>query len=138
MKYNQWTLGLAALGIISLASAASAEEAATSQVLTALSATTLSGFVDTSAIWKFGTGTQVIGRKFDKTDKQDGFNLNVVQLVLEKPLDESQWSAGYKVDLLFGPDAVGYNTSVGAARSIAASASSPLAASSTEIDSSSM
>ena len=112
MKLNQWTIGLAAAGVISLASVARAEEA-TSQVLTALSSTTLSGYVDTSAIWKLGTGTHPLGRSFDQTStsKMDGFNLNVVKLTLEKPLDEGQWSAGYKVDLLFGPDAVLFNPS---------------------------
>jgi hypothetical protein len=112
MKLNQWTLGLAAAGVISLASVAGAEEA-TSQVLTALSSTTLSGYVDTSAIWKFGTGNQLVGRAFDGTAKQDGFNLNVVKLTLEKPLDEGQWSAGYKADLLFGPDASLFNQVIG-------------------------
>ena len=38
--------------------------------------------------------------------KADGFNLDVVKITLEKPLDESEWAAGYKVDLLIGPDAV--------------------------------
>jgi len=103
MKCNKWTLALAAAGVVSLGSVAQAEEAQ-HQVLTALSSTTLSGYVDTSAIWKFGTdnhgpGSGVIptipGRTFDGTaDKLDGFNLNVVKLTLEKPLDEGQWSAG--------------------------------------------
>ena len=113
MKFNQWTVGLAAAGVVSLASATQAEEAQ-HQVMTALSSTTLSGYVDTSAIWKFGTGTTVIGRQYDGTGKQDGFNLNVVGLILEKPLDEGKWSAGYKVDLLFGPDAVAYEGFTGA------------------------
>ena len=30
---------------------------------------------------------------------------------MEKPLDESEWAAGYKAELLFGPDATGYNPS---------------------------
>jgi len=110
MKFNQWTLGLAAAGVINLASAAKAEEAP-SQVLTALSSTTLSGYVDTSANWKFGTGRQIVGRFNDGTSKQDGFNLNVVKLSLEKPLSEGEWSAGYKFDMLFGPDAGLYNPS---------------------------
>jgi len=107
MKLNQWTLGLAAAGVISLASVAGAEEAASapSQVLTALSSTTLSGYVDTSVIWRPGTGNGTGAGAFTGGNKQDGFNLNVVKLTLEKPLDEGQWSAGYKVDLLFGPDA---------------------------------
>lgn len=117
MKFNRWTLALVATGVVSLGSVAFAEEAQ-HQVMTALQSTTLSGYVDTSAIWKLGTGDTVVGRAYDGTAKQDGFNLNVVKLTLEKPLDEGQWSAGYKVDLLFGPDANTYGTtSTGAATS---------------------
>ena len=115
MKFNKWTLGLAAAGVVSLASAAQAEEKATSQVLTAVSSTTLSGYVDTSAIWKFGTGNAALpGRAFDGVGKLDGFNLNVVGLTLEKPLSEDQWAAGYKANLIFGPDATAFNTSANA------------------------
>jgi len=84
-------------------------EEAQHQVLTALSSTTLSGYVDTSAIWKFGTGNAVMpGRSFDGPGQQDGFNLDVVKLTLEKPLDEANWAAGYRVDLLAGANAVGF------------------------------
>jgi hypothetical protein len=117
MKLNQWTLGLAAAGVISLASVAGAEEA-TSQVLTALTSTTLSGYVDTSVIYRPGTGNLAGAGAFTGGNKQDGFNLNVVKLTLEKPLDEGQWSAGYKLDLLFGPDAnIFGTTSTGATTS---------------------
>jgi hypothetical protein len=110
MKMNKWTLGLAAVGVVSLASVASAEEKM-SVVQTALSSTTLSGYVDTAAHWNFGTGNNVVpGYAWNSPSKADGFNLNVVKLTLEKPLDETQYSAGYKVDLLFGPDANLYNT----------------------------
>ena len=51
MKFNKWTVGLAAIGVISLASAARADEKM-SQLQTALSNTTLSGFVDTAATWR--------------------------------------------------------------------------------------
>ena len=96
---------LLALGTISLASVAPAEEKA-NQVLTALSSTTLSGYIDTSAVWKFGTGNaNMPGRVYDGSDVQDGFNLNVVSLTLDKPLDESQWAAGYHVQMLMGPGA---------------------------------
>src|SRR5213595_663404 len=117
MKFNKWTLGLAAGGVVSLASAVQAEEAQKpmSQLNTLVSATTLSGFVDTSIIWKPGTGdANLPGRAFDGVGKLDGFNLNVVELNLEKPLSEDQWAAGYKVSLLFGPDATGFNTSANA------------------------
>ena len=43
----------------------------------------------------------------------NGINLDVIQLSLASPMDESDWAAGYGVDLLFGPDASAY--SVGSA-----------------------
>src|SRR5215467_14421612 len=85
MKFNKWTIALAALGVVSLASAAKAEEKASS-VMTALSSTTLSGYVDTSMQWNPGTGnTYVAPYKFNSASKADGFNLDVVQLRIEKP-----------------------------------------------------
>lgn len=109
MKFNKWTLGLAAIGIVSLNSAANADEAAApapSTVLTALSSTTLSGYVDTSAQWNLGTGNQNSPPYFGGgASKADGFNLNVVDLALDKPLDESEWAAGYHAELWLGPDA---------------------------------
>jgi len=106
MKYNKWTVALAALGVVSLASAAKAEEKATSPVMTALSSTTISGYVDTSAQWNFGNGNANLPPyKFGGAGKADGFNLDVVQLRIEKPLDEQDWAAGYRADFWFGPDA---------------------------------
>lgn len=105
MKFNKWTVALAAVGVVSLASAARAEEKESS-VMTALSSTTLSGYVDTSAQWNLGTGNaNPAPYKFNSPSKADGFNLDVVQLRIEKPLDESEWAAGYRVDLWAGPDA---------------------------------
>src|SRR6267154_709259 len=105
MKVNKWTLGLAAVGLVSLPSLMQAEEKP-SPVLTALSATTISGYVSTSMEWNPGTGNaHPPAFAFNNTAKQDGFNLDVVRLTIERPLDEAQWSAGYKVDLIFGPDA---------------------------------
>ncbi len=105
MKFNNWTVALAALGVVSLASAAKAEEQPSS-VMTALASTTLSGYVDTSAQWNLGTGnTYMPPFKFDNSSKADGFNLDVIQVRIEKPLDESEWAAGYRVDLWAGPDA---------------------------------
>ncbi len=105
MKFNKWTVALAAVGVVSLASAAKAEEKA-SAVATALSSTTIGGYVDTSAHWNFGTGNyNQPPYKFNSPSKADGFNLDVVQLTISKPLDETPWSAGYRVDLWAGPDA---------------------------------
>ncbi len=112
MKHNPWTLALLGAGLLSLPSLAQAEEKP-STVLTALSDTTLSGYVNTSAIWRPGTATAGIpGRAFDgPSAKQDGFNLDVVSLTLSKPVGEGQWGAGYVVQLWAGPDAAGFNTS---------------------------
>jgi len=121
MKFNKWTLGLAAVGVVSLASAAKADEKL-SVVQTALSSTTISGYVDTSAQWSPGTGTGANFYKFSG-GKNDGFNLNVVQLSISKPLDESEWASGYKVDLWMGPDA----NSLGTASAQALGASSDFA-----------
>lgn len=105
MKFNQWTLGLAALGVVSLASAAKAEEKMTA-VQAALSSTTISGYVDTSIHWNPGTGNASVAPvSFNGPGKSDGFNLNVVQLTVAKALDESEWASGYRADLWFGPDA---------------------------------
>jgi len=111
MTCNKWTLALASAGVISLGTTAvQAEEQ--HALMTALSQTTISGYVDTSAIWSVGSPNGVLaGRTFDGTpDKLDGFNLHAVKLRLEKPLDEGQWSAGYMADLVFGPDASYYST----------------------------
>ena len=104
MKLNKWTVALAATGVVSLASAVQAEES--HPVNTLLSSTTLSGYVDTSAIWNVGSGSTVANR-FANTSasRQDGFNLNLAKIQLEKPVDEGTWSAGYKVETVFGPDA---------------------------------
>ena len=105
MKYNKWTVALAALGVVSFASAAKAEEKA-SPVMTALSSTTISGYVDTSAEWNVGKGNANFAPyKFNSMNKADGFNLDVIQLRIDKPLDEQDWAAGYRADLWFGPDA---------------------------------
>jgi hypothetical protein len=107
MKFNKWTVALAALGVVSFASAAKAEEKA-SPVMTALAATTISGYIDTSAEWNpnGNAGNQNLPwYKFNSPSKADGFNLDVIQLRIDKPLDEADWAAGYRADLWFGPDA---------------------------------
>lgn len=114
MHSNRRTTALLTAGVISFAAAAYAEEKATPDVLTALSSTTLSGYVNTSAIWRPGTspGVGIPGRAFDgPASKQDGFNLDVVSLTISKPVSEGDWGAGYVAQMWFGPDAVGFNTS---------------------------
>jgi hypothetical protein len=102
---NSRTAALLAAGALSLGAVARAEESA-SALSAALSSTTISGYVDTSAQWNFGTGNaNNPAYNFGGPAKADGFNLNVVQLTIEKPLEDGDWAAGYRVDLWFGPDA---------------------------------
>lgn len=110
MKVNKWTMGLAAVGLVSLPAIGTAEEQM-NQVWTALSSTTLSGYVNTSIHWRPGTGNESVpAYSFNSNTKADGFNLDVVKIALEKPLDEAQWAAGYKAELLVGQDAGLYGT----------------------------
>jgi Putative beta-barrel porin-2, OmpL-like. bbp2 len=104
MKFNKWTLGLAAVGAVSLTSVAQAEEKMMlgSQAAAGLTSTTIGGYVDTSAHWNIGNDNVAAPTG---GAKQDGFNLNVVQVSLSKALDESEWASGYRADLWFGPDA---------------------------------
>src|SRR5476651_1265100 len=120
MKFNKWTLGLAAVGVVSLTSAARADEKMSS-VQTALSNTTISGYVSASANYQItpggnanspaseipfqgngnGTGYYTYGIGSHASSlyssgnggKQDGFNLDVVKLSISKPEDESPWAS---------------------------------------------
>ncbi len=117
MKFNKWTLGLAAVGAVSLASAARADEAKMSQVQTALSDTVISGYVGTSMNWQMGPKGDAIAKSPAgniplQSGKANGFNLDVVKLSISKAQDDTPYAAGYQADLLFGPDAVGWNPSL--------------------------
>jgi hypothetical protein len=110
MRVNKWTWGLAAAGLVSIPTLTQAEEKP-SPLLTALSSTTISGYVDVSAHWNPGSDNAVNPPPYIyNAGKADGFNLNKVKLRIDRALDEAQWSAGYRVDLLFGPDADVFGT----------------------------
>jgi Putative beta-barrel porin-2, OmpL-like. bbp2 len=111
MKFNKWTVGLAAAGIVTLPSLAQA--AAPNMVQTMAENTTLSGYVDTSAQWNSGNGNANNAPiAYNGQGKADGFNLNVVDLTLDKPMDETPWAAGYHAEFWFGPDAGALGTTV--------------------------
>ena len=109
MKLNKWTLGLAAVGVVSLASTARADEKQMEKVNTAIAGTTLSGDVDVAAVWRPGTDSNpyysdpIPNYAFAKND---GFYLNSIDIALDKPQDESPWASGYHVELMAGPDSV--------------------------------
>src|SRR6267154_5124129 len=109
MKYNAWTLALIGAGIISIPAVTQAEEStnAVPALLTGLSATTISGYVDTSAHWNPGTGNANPAPYAFNAGKADGFNLNSLVLQVQKPIAEGAWDAGYTVIMMFGPDAPG-------------------------------
>src|SRR6185312_10097102 len=125
MKFNKWTLGLAAVGAVSLASAARADETKMSQVQTALSDTTISGYVDVAATWRPGSDQnastlspfgQAPNIPLYSFAKNDGFSLNAIDIAIDKPMDESPWASGYHVELMAGSDAVpAHNNFIGAA-----------------------
>jgi len=119
MKFNKWTLGLAAVGAVSMASAVRADEAPKlSQLNTALSSTTLSGYVDVAVQYNpgninykaanatpaaYGTVPALAG---NANGIVDGFSMNDVDIALDKPEDDSPWASGYHVDINAGQDAL--------------------------------
>ncbi len=111
MKFQKWTVGLAAAGLVSLTPSLIAQvSSGTPQLVpiqTALSATTISGYVDTSAIWNPGTGNAHPAPFAFNAGKQDGFNLDSLDLKISRTGDDTKWSAGYVAELNFGPDASG-------------------------------
>jgi len=114
MNCKPWTVALIGAGLVSFPAVIRAEEKP-SPLQTAVAGTTISGFVDTSAHWNFGTGNQNLPLYAPNgqsgSGKADGFNLDVMALTISKAPGEEPWSAGYNATLLFGPDANGYNTS---------------------------
>lgn len=108
-------LALAAAGFLSVPGLVQSAEKL-QMVYSTNSSITLGGYVDTSAIWRIGEnpsggGSKPFpytyrspGRLYDVPAKANGINLNSVSVELDKPLDDAPWSAGYRVQLLFGPD----------------------------------
>jgi Putative beta-barrel porin-2, OmpL-like. bbp2 len=111
MKFNKWTLGLAAVGAVSLTSAVRADEAKIIPLQTALSNTTISGYVDTAVQYNAGNVASV-GDTFvpagTSTAKVDSFSLNDIDVAIDHPLDSTPWAAGYHIDLNWGTDAITY------------------------------
>src|SRR5471032_1634110 len=105
MKFNKWTLGLAAVGVVSLASAARADEKM-SQVSTALSNTTLSGYVDVGMQYANAAGvnyaTTGSTTPVGLAGPVDAITLNGVDITLDKPMDATAFSAGYHIELWTG------------------------------------
>lgn len=112
MKFNQWTLGLATVGAVSLASITRADEQMT-RVQTALSQTTLAGYVDTAAQMNLGGDMGNGGFAYPghvpkyAFAQDDGFTFNALDISLDKPEDSSQWAAGYHLEMMYGADTVG-------------------------------
>jgi Putative beta-barrel porin-2, OmpL-like. bbp2 len=100
MKFNKWTLGLAAVGLVSLTSAARADE--TNMVMTALSTTTISGYVDVASQFNPNGGGGAPNYYYGQP--ANSVNLNVVDIAIDHPQDESPWAAGYHVEFWVGPN----------------------------------
>ena len=96
MKFNKWTLGLAAVGVVSLASAARADETKVSQMQTALSNTTISGYVDTSAQFTPQSTGAGAAPNYYYNQPGNSINLNVVDIAIDHPMDESPCAHHFK------------------------------------------
>jgi hypothetical protein len=110
MKFNKWTLGLAAVGVVSLTSAARADE--TNMLMTANSSTTISGYVDVAAQFTpQSTGTTP---NYYYGQSGNSINLNVVDIAIDHPEAATPWAAGYHVEFFVGPvgTAMGLNNDI--------------------------
>jgi hypothetical protein len=92
-------LGLAAVGVVSLASAARADEKM-SQLNTALSNTTISGYADVGVQYVNATGAPYANS--GPSAVADGITMNTVDIALDKPMDATPFSAGYHIELWSG------------------------------------
>jgi len=120
--------GLCAAAVVSLSSAGAyaQDNKIAPKTLEFLEATTISGYVEAS--YTYNASHAIIGKNQhrhsdanvggnDKNvgasganqlrafDNNAGFTANALKLVLEKPLGEGDWAAGYRADLIFGQDA---------------------------------
>src|SRR6266496_2575948 len=130
MKLNQWTLALAAAGVVSIVTSALADDQDMAKRIEQLEkriaelegkkseggekkestaeawigASKFSGFASASYLYSFNR-TDAVGRSFDLNHNE--VELNKLKLTLEKPVDFSgeKWDAGYRADLIFGQDA---------------------------------
>jgi len=101
MKNNKWTVGLAAAGLISLASVAQAQDA--NSVQTKLATTSLSGYVSTTYHWNVDSDGPTGYSVGDANN--DRFALDVISLTLASPKSAGDWGAGYNVQMWLGPNA---------------------------------
>ena len=97
-KNTNWTLGLAAAGLLGSAGGIQAQEAAAGAEALAAS-TTLSGYISTSYRMDSGTGTS----GYSKASASDRFSLDVVDLKLASAPGQGEYSAGYTVEFWVGP-----------------------------------
>jgi len=101
MKMNKWTVGLAAAGLVSLASVAQAQDS--NSVQTKLATTSLSGYVSTSYQWAIGGDAPT--HQTQRAAGADRFAVDVISLTLGSPQSSGDWGAGYNVQLWVGDDA---------------------------------
>jgi len=93
------------IGIAAAVSAAAAEKIAP-RTLEFLQATEVSGYVQAAYQYTFdhkGNPGHAGGRQFNNSGSD--FSINQAKVTLEKPLGDSDYAAGYRVDFLVGQDA---------------------------------
>jgi hypothetical protein len=65
-------------------------------------------------VWNPGTGNANPAPYSFNAGKQDGFNIDQIDIKLSKPIEEGKWSAGYVAELNYGPDATAIDNGAGA------------------------
>ena len=97
MKMNKWTIGLAAVGVVSLSSVAQAQEdaAGAAPAGDAASSVEINGYVSTSYQMTAGGHT---GAPYANADtSNDQFRLDVIDLQIGSAKSTGDWATGFMV-----------------------------------------
>ena len=90
-----------------MASAVRADEAKLSQLNTAVAGTVISGFVDAGAQYNAGNASPSYNYNPNTgVGTIDGISVNVIDISLDKALDDSPWASGYHIDINGGDHAI--------------------------------
>lgn len=104
MKIQHAIAGIAGVSLLAGAMTASAAEKIAPKTLEFLESTQISGYVQASyqRSWNTENGSPGLTPTRGFNPNRNSFDVDQVKITLEKPLDESDYAAGYRIDMLYG------------------------------------
>jgi len=110
MKMNKWTIGLAAVGVVSLSSVAQAQEDAAGAAAAgdAASSVEINGYVSTS--YQMASGDHTGAPYANRNANNDAFTLDVIDLQIGNAKSTGDWATGFMVETWMGHQAANLGT----------------------------